>query len=85
METVLTITKQWKKRKNAMNAKNLKLRKITFKNAKKSPLDKRESAADASQRSSRFKYLYFEILTPEEYNDVVYLGKKKKKKLKGNC
>ncbi len=25
--------------------------------------------------SSRFKYLFFEILTPDEYNDVIFLGK----------
>jgi len=28
---------------------------------------------DASQKS-RFKYLFFEILTPDEYNDIIYLG-----------
>ena len=29
---------------------------------------------DNSQQQSRFKYLFFEILTPDEYNDIVYLG-----------
>ena len=28
---------------------------------------------DANQKS-RFKYLFFEILTPDEYNDIIYLG-----------
>ena len=27
-----------------------------------------------SQQQSRFKYLFFEILTPDEYNDIIYLG-----------
>ena len=31
------------------------------------------SQEDDGQKS-RFKYLFFEILTPDEYNDIVYLG-----------
>ena len=29
---------------------------------------------DDDGQKSRFKYLFFEILTPDEYNDIVYLG-----------
>ena len=29
---------------------------------------------DVDSQQSRFKYLFFEILTPDEYNDIVYLG-----------
>ena len=29
---------------------------------------------DDSKQQSRFKYLFFEILTPDEYNDIIYLG-----------
>ena len=29
---------------------------------------------DVDTQQSRFKYLFFEILTPDEYNDIVYLG-----------
>ena len=29
---------------------------------------------NGQEHKSRFKYLFFEILTPDEYNDIVYLG-----------
>ena len=32
-----------------------------------------EDKEDPKQKS-RFKYLFFEILTPDEYNDIIYLG-----------
>ena len=30
---------------------------------------------ESEKSESRFKYLFFEILTPEEYNDVIFLGR----------
>ena len=29
---------------------------------------------NSNSPQSRFKYLFFEILTPDEYNDIIYLG-----------
>ena len=31
-------------------------------------------SGNSNSPQSRFKYLFFEILTPDEYNDIIYLG-----------